>query len=208
MIEYPLIDIPLIPFEPFIAVRQHRHGCLDGIHHPVRQPYILIILRLGQKSHQSPCVAEPIWSKYRVYRKALIGFIIPKHVVLEEIVRLFDLFAWIALIVDKPDPCADARQRPYIKLYSGLGETVQHPDMQSCRRSTTSQRNCSLHLNLLYAPNRVAAMPADSSNVISLITASISVRSLTQLGRPRARPKKVGCIFGRRRSISAVPDWR
>ena len=25
---------------------------------------------------------------------------------------------------------------------------------------------------------------------------------------PRARPKKVGCIFGRRRSISAVPDWR
>jgi hypothetical protein len=26
--------------------------------------------------------------------------------------------------------------------------------------------------------------------------------------RPRARPEKVGCIFGRRRSISAVPDWR
>jgi len=26
--------------------------------------------------------------------------------------------------------------------------------------------------------------------------------------RPRARRKKVGCIFGRRRSISAVPDWR
>ena len=25
--------------------------------------------------------------------------------------------------------------------------------------------------------------------------------------RPRARPEKVGCIFGRRRSISAVPDW-
>src|SRR5262245_37069719 len=25
---------------------------------------------------------------------------------------------------------------------------------------------------------------------------------------PRARLEKVGCIFGRRRSISAVPDWR
>jgi hypothetical protein len=24
----------------------------------------------------------------------------------------------------------------------------------------------------------------------------------------RARPEKVGRIFGRRRSISAVPDWR
>src|SRR5262245_31619068 len=26
--------------------------------------------------------------------------------------------------------------------------------------------------------------------------------------RPRARPEKVGCILGGRRSISAVPDWR
>jgi hypothetical protein len=25
---------------------------------------------------------------------------------------------------------------------------------------------------------------------------------------PRCREKKVGCIFGRRRSISSVPDWR
>ena len=32
--------------------------------------------------------------------------------------------------------------------------------------------------------------------------------SMLLFARSRAPLKKVGCIFGRRRSISAVPDWR
>jgi len=40
-------------------------------------------------------------------------------------------------------------------------------------------------------------------------TATADVLKVISPGaRVRARPKKVGCIFGRRRSISAVPDWR
>src|SRR5262249_21615352 len=31
---------------------------------------------------------------------------------------------------------------------------------------------------------------------------------IANLVPPSSRPEKVGCIFGRRRSISAVPDWR
>jgi predicted transcriptional regulator len=50
-----------------------------------------------------------------------------------------------------------------------------------------------------------AAKPAREQLTLIRIFEELRRRSFR---RPRARPEKVGCIFGRRRSISAVPDWR
>jgi len=57
----------------------------------------------------------------------------------------------------------------------------------------------------------VSVIDTTSNTVTATIPVGIApfgVAVTPPLRRPRARPEKVGCIFGRRRSISAVPDWR
>jgi len=62
----------------------------------------------------------------------------------------------------------------------------------------------------LTAPGR-GPLPSPSrphEDVLNVFVTRHAIDSCCDSRRPRARPEKVGCIFGRRRSISAVPDWR
>src|SRR5260370_6559583 len=111
---------------------------------------VFIIVGVGDEVIQGLYVAAPIWSEDGVYGKALIAFIVSKHAIPEEFIGLVGpIFIFIELIVDDPNPSADAGQCPHIKCYLGLyiggGKSFQNPDVQACCRSTTAERNCSLH---------------------------------------------------------------
>jgi hypothetical protein len=121
---------------------------------------VFIIIRLTNEVIEGVYVAAPIGAEYGIDGEALIAFIISKHAVPEEFVCLFDFFIFIALIVDDPNPRADAGQCPHIKRYLGgyIGgvKSFQNTDVQPCCRPTTAERNCSSdwflfrHLNALY----------------------------------------------------------
>jgi len=66
-------------------------------------------------------------------------------VVLEELMGLPGFVGSIELIIDYPNPRADAGQRPHIKRYIVGGKSFQNPDVQSGRWTTTAERNGSLH---------------------------------------------------------------
>ncbi len=96
-------------------IEQHRYGFLKGLHHPVRIPgEVLIIIGVGYEFIQRFKVIAPVRSEYGIYRKALIAFIVAKYPIPEKFIGLFDVVV-IELIVDDPDPGADAGQRPYVK---------------------------------------------------------------------------------------------
>src|ERR1700730_4892788 len=150
LVENPPIEVPFIQFFELlllIAVRQlieqKRHGVLEDIHHSVRVPQeVFIIVGVGDEAIQSFYVAAPIRSEDGVYGKALIAFVVSKNAILEELVSLLYLiFLVIPLIINDPNPSADAGQCPHIKRYTGGGKSFQNPDVQPCCRSTTAERN-------------------------------------------------------------------
>src|ERR1700688_1459308 len=84
------------------------------------------------------------------YGKALIAFIVSKHTIFEELIGLFGPvfvsdYLIIVLVINDANPSADAGQCPHIKRYIISGKSFQNPDVQSCCRPTTAERNCSLH---------------------------------------------------------------
>ena len=103
------------------------------------------MLRSDDELIQGLGVAAPIRSKHRIYRKALIAFVVSKHAILEELIGQFGpvlCFQRLTeLIVDDPNPRADAGQSPHIKLYIGSGKSFQNPDVQPGRWTTTAERN-------------------------------------------------------------------
>ena len=72
-------------------------------------------------------VAEPVRSKHRIYWKALVAFVISKHVVLEELMGQLGIVGPIELIVDYSNPRTDAGQGPHFKLYLGAARASRTP---------------------------------------------------------------------------------
>ena len=119
---------------------------MKRIDHSVRVPYkIFVIIGISYELAQSLYVGAPIGSEHRVYRKALIAFVVPKYAILEELIGQFGpvfVFNFIVeLIVNDADPRADAGQRPYIKRYIGIGKSFQNPDVQPGRWTATAERD-------------------------------------------------------------------
>ena len=59
-------------------------------------------------------------------------------------------FLIVPLIMDYPDPGADAGQGPHVERYVGGVKSFQNSDVQPCCRPTTAERNCSLHHRFLH----------------------------------------------------------
>src|SRR6478609_5919761 len=101
-----------------------------------------IVLGIHDEAGQSPAHAScSIWTKHGVYGEALIAFVVSKHAILEELIGLFRpgfVFNSIKLIVDDPNPGADAGQSPHLKLYICVGKGFQNPDVQSCCRTASA----------------------------------------------------------------------
>ena len=73
-------------------------------------------------------VAEPIRSEHRVYRKALVAFIVPKHVVLEELIGLFGLCSGPRIDCRQSRPTRRCRTMPiHQTLFGGVRRASRTP---------------------------------------------------------------------------------
>src|SRR6185312_6565575 len=142
VVEHPPIEITFVPF----GWSAHE---IEGAGHRPRDLLwhddIAIAFRGQQKLEHSSVVRAHVRTEHGIHGKARIGFVVPKHAVMEEFVGLLDLLAGVALIIDEADPGADARKRPHIELDPGLGEPLEDTDMQPGRRSAAGERDRAFH---------------------------------------------------------------
>ena len=105
----------------------------------------------------------------------------------------------ILMLVGEADPQAHAELAAFTTELQGLGWT----EGQNVRIDYRWADGDVSRLQPL------AAQPVELKPDLVVAQGSAALAALRQRGRrPRARPKKVGRIFGPRRWISAVPDWR